>query len=419
MQAAHIVTVAVCGIGNEAHVFASYAASRGRSVCLFKIKHEHDLLRPDPDSPLTITAQSRGVDGLSVCGSGIVVSNIAKEAVEFADIVIIPVPSNALELYLSSMAPYIKEGTIIAINAQTGSCDWVARRVLGAELYDSLVMLYLLDMPWACRVQEAGISVAVLGTKAVIDVVVYPTAQTGRTIEVFSSLFGIGIGEGEEEVQPALRPVGGILAMSLTISAVIHCGIIYGRFKNWDGVSVFPELLLFYEGVDEQTTHILEEMGREGMAVLEELGRRFPLCVDASRDGITLLAWLRRAYPTEIDDSSCLLSCLTTNRAYKGLSHAMTGSAETGYKPDVTARYWTEDLPCHLLLAKGMALLLGNVETPLMDAVIEWMQGKMGAEYLLDGGLTGRDMQHTCAPQQYGLELNDIFSTIRMHGHDY
>ena len=196
--------------------------------------------------------------------------------------------------------------------------------------------------------------------------------------------------------------------MALPVSAVLHAGITYGRFKDWDGVSTFSEIPLFYQGVDEETIEILERLEQEGAAILQELGRRCPGHVDYYRDKVSLLEWVHRAYARDIGDPSSLLTSLRTNAAYAGLAHPMTGSVQCGYCPNVASRYWTEDLPCHLVLAKGVALLLGNVDTPLMDTIIVWMQSHMGTEYMVSGQLSGRDLGDTCSPQRYGLSIHDI-----------
>ncbi len=82
----------------------------------------------------------------------------------------------------------------------------------------------------------------------------------------------------------------------------------------------------------------------------------------------------------------------------------------SGYIPDVTSRYWTEDLPCHLILAKTIAHMLGNVETPIMDKVILWMQSHMNQEYMSADGkhMNGKDMNLSCTPLTFNLTLDDI-----------
>jgi hypothetical protein len=76
--------------------------------------------------------------------------------------------------------------------------------------------------------------------------------------------------------------------------------------------------------------------------------------------------------------------------------------------PQLDHRYLNEDLPCGLLVQKGVALLAG-VPTPVMDKVIEWCQDKMQKEFLIHGELVGKDVAMTRTPQRYGWFDLDTF----------
>jgi opine dehydrogenase len=435
-----IFRVVICGAGNEAHVMAAYAAQlQNISVSIYKKKHAHDAY----DHSVThhsITAHHR--NGVQVTGTGIRIVDSPDEVFREGDMIFIAVPTSALKLYLEAIEPHVRVGTAIGIIAQTGSVDWETKAIF-KEKYSAMTWFYLLDMPWACRIREFGVSVDVLGTKDVIDVFVVPRAATAVVFERFNELFGMyamtapvhtinaeatsqGSGGGDvsaalmcspaakettslQKCLPSLHYVRGILCMSLTVSAAMHTGILYGKFGGWNGTDRFfiDEPPLFYHGVNETTAKTLHTLSAEGMGVVEELSRRYPSLVDVETDAVSLHQWLLRAYPHEIMDRSSLERCLLTNRAYAGLRHPMAGSPEVGFIPDTTSRYWTEDLACHLVLARGVAEML-DVPTPLMDEVIAWMQKCMGVEYLCNGRLCGKDIQETICPQNFGLTIEDI-----------
>ncbi|CAM9125229.1 unnamed protein product, partial [Ectocarpus fasciculatus] len=391
--------VTVCGTGNEGHVFAAYAAKHSNGMIrMFKIHHINDTIREGNN--ISIVARHRTSSSV-VEGHCISLYYEAKKAITDADMVILAVPATALQLYLEDIAPYLKSGALLGINAQAASAPWITRSVLAA-MYDTVTVFYLLDVPWACRVIDPGRTVDVLGTKAVIDVV----------LQVFSGIFShTTVSEtGQQRTLPVLQLARSALPMALTISAVLHTGITYGHFCEWDGTTVYPTVPLFYHGVDESTVAVLEELEREGMAIVREISNRYPDKINVDTDGLSLHSWLKRAYDSDITDTSSLLSCLLTNAAYDGLAHPMVGSELSGYIPDISSRYWTEDLPCHLILAKGVASLLGNVETPGMDRVIAWMQRCNDSEYIIYNKLSGNDMCRSCAPQRYGLGLSELLS---------
>jgi hypothetical protein len=82
-------------------------------------------------------------------------------------------------------------------------------------------------------------------------------------------------------------------------------------------------------------------------------------------------------------------------------------AVEGGFVPDVTYRYFTEDVPCGLVVIKGLAELF-DVDTPTITTVIEWMQEKMGKQYVVDGRVGGRDIAETRAPQRFKMSRDEI-----------
>jgi len=64
-----------------------------------------------------------------------------------------------------------------------------------------------------------------------------------------------------------------------------------------------------------------------------------------------------------------------------------------------------------LIVTRGIAELAG-VKTPHMDDVILWCQEMLGKEYLVDGELKGKDLEHTRAPQRYGFKNLDSFMDV-------
>jgi len=75
-------------------------------------------------------------------------------------------------------------------------------------------------------------------------------------------------------------------------------------------------------------------------------------------------------------------------------------------------RYLTGDVPFGIVVKKGIAELLG-VATPMLDEAIVWAQGKLGKEWVVDGKLTGKDVETTRAPQKFGIStLEELMKGI-------
>ena len=89
----------------------------------------------------------------------------------------------------------------------------------------------------------------------------------------------------------------------------------------------------------------------------------------------------------------------------------VTVDGTTKFLPNFGYRYFTEDLPCGMIVIKGIAELAG-VPTPMLDEVIMWSQGVMKQEFLVDGKLCGKDLNRTRSPQAYGYTDLDAFLKV-------
>jgi NAD/NADP octopine/nopaline dehydrogenase, alpha-helical domain len=182
-------------------------------------------------------------------------------------------------------------------------------------------------------------------------------------------------------------------------NGIAHPSIMHGLLRNWDGKSVFPEKPLFYQALDDYTADTMEGVSNEILDVKEAILKLYPSC------DLSLVRSIERffldSYQDDIADKSSLKMMFVSNKGYDGLTMP-TEQVEGGYLPLFDHRYFTEDLPCGILIQKGVAELAG-VPTPIMDKVIMWCQEKVGnKEYLVDGKLTGKDIAFTKTPQRYG-----------------
>ena len=74
----------------------------------------------------------------------------------------------------------------------------------------------------------------------------------------------------------------------------------------------------------------------------------------------------------------------------------MLKATDGSFIPDYSNRCFTEDIPFGMLITKSYAIRLG-IETPAIDRIILWAQGRMGKEYLTGGILTGKDIGESVA----------------------
>lgn len=325
------------------------------------------------------------------------------------DVVIMALPSLFHATYLEALKPYLKPGVIIGAMPGQAGFDLAVRHCLGDDFCSASSLFSLETLPWACRILEYGKVVEVLGTKKETDVVIAP--KLGDTIQPVLDLLQKLIGAA-----PILKPAGNFLAVTLmNINSVWHPTISYSYYHDKDLKAYMDEPPLFYYGATEFTGEMLDMVSNEVLEVKRVLLEKYPGLDLSSLTHVR--DWMVRSYGDDIGDTSTLHRMLITNKGYRGLTHPTLVVEVNGtkkYLPNFNYRYFSEDLPCGLLVTRGIAELVG-VSTPQMDKVLEWAQTGMKKEFLVDGKLQGKDVATTRAPQRYGFKDLDTF----MHANYY
>jgi hypothetical protein len=313
------------------------------------------------------------------------------EVIPGSQMVLLALPAFAHESVLEEIATYLEPGTLVGALAARGSYDLCTRDVLKSKA-DSVTVIGLQTLPWACRIKHYGREVEILGTKASVDFATCPPEQADD-LAAFLSL----------QLDVPLTPMGSFLSLTLAgTGQLIHPGVMFGLFSSWDG-QPFDEAPLFYQGIDAHTADVLQSLSDEIQTIRAAFEDRYPH-VDLSAVR-SLADWLCHSYAEEIEDTSSLQTYFVTNRSYAGLKVPMR-SMNGGLVPDFQARYLSEDVPFALLATRGIAELAG-IPTPAMDEVILWAQERLGKDYLEDGKLIGEDVKRSRAPQRYGFQNLD------------
>jgi len=203
---------------------------------------------------------------------------------------------------------------------------------------------------------------------------------------------------------PRLVISGHLLGITLrSPNAYSHPPILYGRWKEWDGESL-DEPPLFYQGIDEATADLIENISEEVVEISRQIMMQYPQ-VDLSQV-IPMYDWDLCCYGRDIQDKTNLMTVLRTNIGYEGITHPMTRTEEGKYLPDFSHRFLTEDVPFGLVVVRSIAEIAGT-PTPHIDKVLSWCQERMGKEYLIGSVLAGKDLAETRCAQKYGLKTMD------------
>jgi hypothetical protein len=300
---------------------------------------------------------------------------------------------------------------MIGVMAAQGGCNWCCENAFGKDLFSKITLFAFENLPWSCRVHEWGKAGIILNVKRSSKVSVLPVEHKDRVINMLNIILtstNLTItGPDDPPRVPVYEPMANFLSATLmNLNSLIHTSLAYRQFKDWDGVTPYPEKCLLYEGADAESEVCVTEISNDLIRIREAVTSRYPN-VDLSRV-MSVYDFYCTTYKDNIKDKTNMVTVLHTNNGYQGLTHAMVPPSEgaAGYVVQKNSRYFMEDIPCGLSVTRGVAQIFG-VETPMMDKIITWAQELVGKEYLKDGKLEGRDLAQTRSPQKYGLTSMD------------
>ncbi len=371
--------ITICGGGNGAQALVPVAAcNAGWAV---------DVYAPFADEAERLCAAIAAHGGIEVTGA---VSGKARPRRVSADpaavipgsaVVVLVLPAFAHESTLRQIVPHLDEVAWVGAVPARGGFDYCAAHVLEEAGRSDVPLFGLQTLPWACRIREYGRVVQVLGVKDTVDAASRPASKIEQLAPALQRMLGLPIGRA-----------GNMLALTLANTGqLIHPGIMYDLFADWDGTPFRAEdVPLFYQGLSEEGARVLAALSEDVQLIRARLADRLDLSAV-----YPLKTWLLRSYGDAIADPSTLRSAFVTNRAYAGLKAPVREVAPGQFVPDFGARYLAEDVPYGLAVSRAIARLAG-VDTPAMDRVVAWADARLEQE-------TGGRNAGARIPQRYGL----------------
>lgn len=327
-------------------------------------------------------------EGRTVSGMVSLVTTDPEVAAKGADLVLVVVPTFLHEGILRAVVPFLRAGTPIVV-VEGGW--WGKPPLPGME---SLGFFAIDTLPWACRVAK-GHTATILGTKTAVRLGSTEASSTPALCELLTQLFEVKV-----------QAVANLVTLTLFPGYLVHPGVMYGLFSEWDG-KAFEKAPLFYQGVTDRIEGILLGLQADLFRVKAKVRELLP-SVDLGPDE-TLHEWFLQAYAGKIGDPSTLGSTLRTNTAYDGLvAPTQPNPCGEGRVPLFDYRYLSEDSELYLMILRGIGELVG-VSTPVLDQVLEWSQAVLGREWLHEGKVEGLDLGRTRAPQAFGIHSAEAF----------
>jgi hypothetical protein len=391
------IQITICGGGNASHTLVGLLSSwEELSVRVYT---------PFNDEAVRWQDAIQKNDGITVNTPNGIIQGRPKaiysdpgSAIAGSELILLALPAFAHEPILRQIAAYIPPGAWVGALPARGGFDLCARDAL-KELISDITIFGFQTLPWACRIQEFGRQVTILGTKEQVDLATLPSEKAPAIAARLQEWLGI-----------TLNPIASFLSLTLADTGqLIHPGIMYGLFHDWNGLP-YEKPKPFYQAVNTEIAAILQQMSAEIQQLRMALEEYYPaLDLSAVRP---IGDWLIRSYRPNIADCSTLESSFATNSSYAGLQAPMN-KTEGGFIPDFQARYLSEDVPYNLLVTRGIAEL-AEVDTPMIDEVLSWAQTHLEKSYLIAGKLQGADLHSTRSPQRYGFtNLNQFIQEMQ------
>jgi hypothetical protein len=297
------------------------------------------------------------------------------EVVPGAGIVLIAVPPAAHREVLLKVQPHLDPGAWVGGMPGYGGFDWQARRVLGR----GPTLFGVQRIPYVSHVVEYGREVAITGIRPQLFLAALPATEVN---EVAATL--------ERLMHTRVVPTGNYLNVTLSTSnPIMHPARLYGLLSGWRPGQTYDRCPYFYRDWDEVSTVVYLRCADE----LQAVSRALPLDLGYVKG---LVQHFEVATREDITAKIRGLASLAHRPA--PLSRRESG----GYEVDLQSRYFTEDIPYGILIQRAVAELVG-VPTPMFDQIIRWAQGLMGAEFLVDGSVSGRSAAELPVPQHFGI----------------
>ena len=325
--------ICVCGGGNLGHAAAGFIAAREKDEVRILTRHPErwsanvTVWRPDGDMP--------------VVGRLAKVSDRPDEVVADADVVLLCLPGFSIREVLLSIRDYLSpECAVGSVVCSTGFF-FEAMQLLPA----TTPLFGFQRVPFIARTVEYGHLVQITGYKPSLSMAVEQTYRKEELRQLSERMFNTPTCLLDSYYEVSLS----------NSNPLLHPARLYDLWNDWREGMVYPSVPLFYEEWTERAAQLYIDMDGELQQLLHELHvKGIPSVFDYY----------------ESSDASSLARKLRSITAFKGILAPMK-AVEGGYQPDVESRYFTEDFPYGLAIARRLAHEKG-IHTPTMDRVYEW-----------------------------------------------
>ncbi|MFC3419585.1 NAD/NADP octopine/nopaline dehydrogenase family protein [Salinicoccus hispanicus] len=272
------------------------------------------------------------------------------EAVHGHDVLMLAIPSTAVEPVAENIAPYLEDGQYVLINSASAMCSIRFKRVLHNMKADVDVKVgETMSLTYASRYHPERNEAELIGYNKHNLFAAYPSRHTEEMLEVFNRMYD------------HLKPAENIIETTLN----------NGNPESHPGPSILnagridyagDQFYLYKEGITEHTVNVIHRIDQERQAICEALG--FEVLSKSKRS-------VRSGY---FEESESLREQYNNSKILR----------EILGPTDLENRYVTEDVSNGLVLWASIGDMVG-VDTPVMDSIITLAGVLLERDYFKEG----------------------------------
>jgi len=382
--------ITVVGGGNSTPIFAALAADAGHTVSILTRKPEawnkDDIGFVNEDLEYMPQAELRTKVALITSDPALCIPQA-----ELIFIAGLPIHHNPT--VLRSIKPHMDMTKKVFVGSicAYGGFNWVAAEALGPGAY-SLFGTQLI--PWCCGTKEYGRTGVVFGAKRLLRIATEDGTDADGVKPILAKILKMDFLTDTDFLASSLWPN----------NPSLHPPILYGLFKDWDGVAPYDPATVptrIYADMRTGSAHALVQMSDELCSIVVALRGALPQNAHLQND-FSMQHCVNENYKEQISCSYNAVTSVMTNKAF-GKHNIPYSQVEGGVVPTLAHKFFETDLPFGLCTFKDIANML-KVEVPLIDAMIRWNQKLIGKVYLADDGtVTGEHAGECILPSTFGL----------------
>lgn len=312
-----------------------------------------------------------------------------KEAVEDADYILITYPSFLIENVLKDISKFIKVGAVIGAIPGFGGKEYLTDELIE----NGGIFFGTQRVPSIVRLESYGESVCLKQRNKFMKIRAIPGKHTNEVCKMMTNLIDI-----------QCLPLNSYLAITLSPSnPTMHPSRLYELFKGYvKEKTVYDRNPYFYEEWGNEASSDLMKLDEE----LEEIFKALNEFNDFNKEDFEKIKIRFNTEKPEV-----VTEKIRNAPGFQGIDSPMI-KCDNGYIPDVNSRYFTEDIQFGLCIIKAFAELC-NIKTPTVDKIVVWGQNLLNKQYIVDGKLSGKDIDELIIPQTKGI--NDKQSLINYY----